>query len=72
MVWARLCMLGREVSAPRPSQGPLSSSGRLKYFLSINSWFCLIFYHIEYSLEGSRLNSCTCVIMLVVVVQAHT
>jgi hypothetical protein len=38
----------------------------------MNSWFCLIFDHPEHSLEGSRLNSCTCVVVLVVmVVRSH-
>jgi hypothetical protein len=61
-------MLGRRISVPRPSWGPLSSSSGLKFFWSMNSWFCLIFGHHEHSLEGSRLNSCTCVVVLVMMV----
>jgi hypothetical protein len=68
MLWARLCMLGRGVSVPRPSQWPPNSSSRLNFFWSMNSWFCLIFNLPEHSLEGSRLNSCTCVVMRVVMV----
>jgi hypothetical protein len=45
-----------------------NSSGGLKSFLSMNSWFYMNFDSPEHSLEGSSLNSCTCVVMLVVMV----
>jgi hypothetical protein len=68
MLWARLCMVERGVSVRRPFQGPPKSCGGLKFYWSMNSRFCLIFYHPEHSLEGSRLNSCTCVVVLLVMV----
>jgi hypothetical protein len=60
--------MGRGVLVPRPSQGPPSSSGGLKFFRFMNSWFFMNFDHFEHSLEGSRLNSCTSAIVLVVMV----
>jgi hypothetical protein len=34
----------------------------------MNSWFYMNFDHSKHSLKGSRLNSYTCVVMLVVMV----
>jgi hypothetical protein len=68
MVWARLCMLGRVVLVARPSQGPLNSNSGLRFSLSMNSWFYMNFNHPMHSLEGSRLNSCPCVVMVLVMV----
>ena len=61
-------MLGKRVLVSRPSQGPPSSSGGLKFFRFMNSWFFMNFDLLEHSLEGSRLNSCTSNVVLVVMV----